>query len=468
MTREEKQFNTMTKTPVRKLVLTLGLPTTISMLVTSIYNIADTFFVSKLGTSASGAVGVVFPMMAIIQAVGFTFGMGSSSLISSKLGEKKDDDAQAAGSTAFYVAIGIGVLLSIFSMIFLNPLLTDVLGSTDTILPYAKDYARYIIYGFPVMIGSFVLNNILRSEGKAKLSMIGLTIGGVLNIILDPIFIHTFNLGIAGAAIATLISQVVSFVILLSMFIAKKSIITLSIYNISGKFEVYSEILKIGFPSLCRQGLASIATIILNKQAGIYGGDQALSAMSIVSKVFMVIFSVCLGIGQGYQPVCGYNYFAKRYDRVKESMIFTLVCGSILMTVTCLIVFIFSKQIMNFFISKDPDVVKIGIRVIRYQCISLPFLSLNVIANMSFQSIKSKFKATILSCCRQGIFFIPFIFLLPLLFELKGVELTQALSDFCTFLFTIPFFIIFVKDLNKKTIEAKELENQIGEEVFEA
>ena len=453
MTREEKQFNTMTKTPVRKLVLVLGIPTTISMLVTSLYNIADTFFVSQLGTSASGAVGVVFPLMAIIQAVGFTFGMGSSSLISSKLGEKKNDDAQAAGSSAFYVSMTIGIILAIFAMMFLNPLLTKILGATDTILPYAQDYAKYIIYGFPVMIGSFVLNNILRSEGKAKLSMIGLTAGGILNIILDPIFINTFDLGIAGAAIATLISQTVSFLILLSMFVTKKSIITLSIYKVSGKMSVYSEILKIGLPSLCRQGLASVATILLNKQAGLYGGDQALSAMSIVSKVFMIIFSVCLGIGQGYQPVCGYNYFAKRYDRVKEAMVFTLLCGCVLMIFTCVIIFILAEPVMNFFISEDKEVVKIGIRVIRYQCISLPFLSLNVIANMSFQSIKSKFKATILSCCRQGLFFIPFIFVLPMLFELAGVELTQALSDICTFIFTVPFFIGFVKDLKKKISE---------------
>ena len=449
MQKEEKQYNKMINTPVKKLVLTLGIPTTISMLVTSIYNIADTLFVSGLGEGATGAVGVVFPLMAIVQAIGFTFGMGASSMISSKLGEKKDKDAQKLGSSAFYVAILLGVLLAIFSFIFLKPLMV-VLGATENNLQYAMDYATYIIYGYPIMIGSFVLNNILRSEGKALLSMIGLTVGGVLNIILDPIFINGLNMGISGAAIATLISQAISFGILLSMFIFKKSIITLSPKYITKESWVYKDVLKVGFPSLCRQGLASIATVFLNRQAGAYGGDPALDAMSVVSKIFMIVFSTSLGIGQGYQPVCGYNYFAKRYDRVKEAMMFTLVCGSALMFITCAGLFIFAEPVMSIFGKQSPETVEIGTRVIRYQSIAMPFLSLNVIANMSFQSTKKKISATILSCCRQGIFFIPLIWLLPTVVELTGVELTQALSDFLTFLFTIPFFVRFVKELNNK------------------
>ena len=460
MNKEELQYNKMIKTPVKKLVLVLGIPTTISMLVTSIYNIADTYFVSNIGEGAAGAVGIVFPLMAIVQAIGFTFGMGASSMISSKLGEKKDQDAQKLGSSAFYVAMALGILLAIFSMIFIEPLM-KVLGATETNIGYAMDYAKYIIYGYPIMIGSFVLNNILRSEGKALLSMIGLTTGGVLNILLDPLFIKTYDMGISGAAIATLISQALSFIILLTMFVTKKSIITLSPKYITKEAWVYKDVLKIGFPSLCRQGLASIATIFLNNQAGLYGGDAALDAMSIVSKIFMIVFSVSLGIGQGYQPVCGYNYFAKKYDRVKEAMMFTLICGFALMLVTCVILFIFSENVMGLFVEGSPQVVAIGSRVIKYQSIAMPFLSLNVIANMSFQSTKKKFAATILSCCRQGIFFIPFIFILPLIFELGGVETTQALSDFCTFLFTIPFFVKFVKELNGKIKIQKEEEQKM-------
>lgn len=461
MQKEELQYNKMINTPVKKLVLKLGIPTTISMLVTSIYNIADTYFVSNLDEGAAGAVGVVFPLMAIVQAIGFTFGMGASSMISSKLGEKKDKDAQKLGSSAFYVAISLGILLAIFSMIFIKPLMR-VLGATDTNIGFAMNYAKYIIFGYPIMIGSFVLNNILRSEGKALLSMIGLTAGGILNIILDPIFIHGFDMGIAGAAVATLISQATSFIILLSMFIFKKSIITLSPKYITKEMWVYKDVLKVGFPSLCRQGLASIATIFLNNQAGAFGGDAALDAMSIVSKIFMIVFSASLGIGQGYQPVCGYNYFAKRYDRVKEAMMFTLIWGAVLMFLTCTVLFIFAEPIMKAFVSNGGEAIAIGTRVIRYQSLAMPFMSLNVIANMSFQSTKKKISATILSCCRQGIFFIPFIFVLPAIFQLGGVEMTQALSDFCTFLFTIPFFIVFVKELNSKikeyNSETKELE----------
>lgn len=457
MEKEEKQYNKMINTPVKKLVLTLGIPTTISMLVTSIYNIADTYFVSNLSEGAAGAVGIVFPLMALVQAIGYTFGMGSGSMISSKLGEKKEKDAQKLGSSAFYVAILLGIILSIFSMIFIKPLM-NVLGATETNINYAIDYARYIIYGYPIMIGSFVLNNILRSEGKSLLSMIGLTTGGILNIILDPIFIHKFNMGISGAAIATLISQIISFLILLSMFIFKKSIITLSLKYITKETWVYKDIIKVGFPSLCRQGLASIATIFLNNQAGSYGGDAALDAMSIVSKIYMIVFSASLGIGQGYQPVCGYNYFAKRYDRVKDALIFTLMCGCGLMIITCIILFIFANPIMQAFVENGGEAIEIGTRTIRYQSVAMPFLSLNVISNMSFQSTKKKIPATILSCCRQGIFFIPFIFILPLIFDLGGVELTQALSDFCTFLFTIPFFIKFVKELN---VKASEMNNNL-------
>jgi Na+-driven multidrug efflux pump len=291
--------------------------------------------------------------------------------------------------------------------------------------------------------------------------MIGLTAGGILNIILDPLFINTFEMGISGAAVATLISQAVSFIILLSMFVFKKSIITLSPKYITKEAWVYADVLKIGFPSLCRQGLASIATIFLNNQAGAFGGDPALDAMSIVSKIFMVVFSVSLGIGQGYQPVCGYNYFAKKYDRVKEAMIFTLICGFSLMLLTCIILFIFAENVMSLFVSGHADVVAIGSRVIRYQSLAMPFLSLNVIANMSFQSTKKKIAATVLSCCRQGIFFIPFIFALPAIFKLGGVEMTQALSDFGTFLFTIPFFIKFVKELNSKIKKQREEEKTL-------
>ena len=455
MTNEELQFNKMVKTPVKKLVLGLAVPTTISMLVTAIYNMADTYFVGQLGKSASGAVGVVFSFMAIIQAIGFTLGMGGGSYISSLLGLKKEKEAQEVGSSAFYSAIVLGLLIMIFGIIFIKQMLT-MLGATETILPYAVDYATYIVFGAPIMTSSFVLNNLLRAEGKAKLAMIGLTTGGILNIILDPIFINGLNMGISGAAVATLISQSISFVLLLSMFLLKKTIITLSIFNISRKFSIYSEIVKIGFPSLCRQGFASIASILLNRQAGIYGGDECLSAMSIISKMFMMIFSTCLGIGQGFQPVCGYNYFAKRYDRVKSAMLFTFAVQTVLMTSFSIVFFIFSKELMGLFID-DSGVIEIGKVALRYQCIALPLLPINTICNMTFQASRRKFKASLLSCLRQGIFFIPLIIILPLGFGLVGVEITQALADLLTSIFSVFFFFAFLKEVNLKIKEQEVL-----------
>ena len=455
MTKEEKQYKKMTEGSTSKLVFTLGLPAMISMLVTAIYNIADTLFVSKIDADglASAAVTIVFPLMAIIQAIGFTFGMGSGRLISSKLGERKEEDAQRIGSSAFYIAIILGLAITILSLIFINPLLR-LLGASSNVLPYAKDYAIYVIIGFPIMAGSFVMNNILRSEGKAKFSMIGLTVGGILNIFLDPLFINTFNMGIKGAAIATVISQGISFLILLSMFVFKKSIIKLAIDKVSKAFDMYLSIVKVGFPSLCRQGLASIATILLNNMASKYGSDQAQAAMGIVSKVVMIIFSMGLGIGQGYQPVCGYNYFAKKYERVREAMKFTFIFALGVMTFVSVICFIFSDSIIRWF-NENETIVDIGSKALKYQCISMPFLSVNVIINMTLQSTRKNFMATILSCCRQGLFFIPIILLLPLIIEIDGVVLTQPISDVCTCLFSIPFYFIFFKILKKKEEELK-------------
>ena len=260
----------MTESPVRPLILKLAVPTIISMLVTAVYNTADTYFVSQLGKSASGAVGVVFSLMAIIQAIGFTLGMGSGSVISRALGTHDKEKADTFASTAFFSALILGTLITVFGHIFISPLM-KVLGATETILPYAREYAVYILYGAPIMAGSFVMNNILRAEGKARFSMIGLSAGGLLNLLLDPLFIFGFDMGISGAAIATLISQCISFALLLGCFLLKKSVIGLSVRNISKSFSVYSEIIRTGAPSFCRQGFSSIATILLNNQAGVYG-----------------------------------------------------------------------------------------------------------------------------------------------------------------------------------------------------
>ena len=442
---QNQQFQKMTQTPVGKLIATLSIPTIISMLVTAIYNMADTFFVSKLGTSASGAVGIVFSVMAIIQAIGFTFGMGSGSWISRLLGAKEESQATEVAATGFYSAIFICVVMSLVGEWKLDELMR-ILGASETILPYAREYARYILLAAPIMASSFVLNNILRSEGHAKFAMIGITTGGILNVLLDPLFIFTFRMGIAGAAVATALSQLTSFCILLSYFVMHKTTTRLGIHRLSKRPMVYYQIIKNGMPSFSRQGLASIASILLNQQAAIYG-DAAVAAMAIVTKVFMMIFSVMIGFGQGYQPVVGFNYGAGITERVKKAMKFTLIVGMIGMTSAAVVLFMAAPLLMKLFISDDPAVLDIGTMALRAQAISMPLIPIGTVANMTFQSVGKAWRATIMSSMRQGIFFIPLIFILPAAFGLNGVVATQAAADILTALTCAPLLYHFYKNL---------------------
>lgn len=445
MERSNSQYIKMTQMPVGRLITSLAVPTIISMLVSSIYSMADTYFVSKLGTSASGAVGIVFSLMAIIQSVGFTLGMGSGSLISRLLGAHKADEASTVAASGFYTSIVFGILLAVFGTLLIDPLM-HVLGATETIGPYARAYARYILFAAPVMAASFVLNNILRAEGKAKFAMIAITTGGILNCGLDPLFIFTFNLGIAGAATATAISQCLSFTILLAAFLRGKTITTLGPDKISKSARTYLLILKTGFPSLCRQGLASISTIALNVSAALYG-DAAVAAMTIVSRIFMFIFAISIGIGQGYQPVLGYNYGAKQFGRVKTAFFFTLKVICAVMTAFASIGFIAAPRLMKLFIANDPDVIRIGATALRAQCLAMPLIPMGIMSNMTFQSIGKSWTATFLSAARQGIFFLPLILTLPKVIGLFGIQITQPLADLCTFLCCIPFILIFFKQL---------------------
>ena len=446
---QSQQFHNMTETPVGKLITTLSIPTIISMLVTSIYNMADTFFVSKLGTSASGAVGIVFSVMAIIQAIGFTFGMGSGSWISRLLGAKEEEAAKEVAATGFYSAIFLCTLMSVVGEWKMDDLMR-ILGASDTILPYARAYARYILLAAPIIASSFVLNNILRSEGHAKFAMIGITTGGILNVILDPIFIFVFQMGISGAAVATALSQMVSFLILLSYFVMHKTTTRLGIHRIAKNPKIYFQIVKNGLPSFSRQGLASIASIMLNKQAMIYG-DAAVAAMAIVTKIFQMMFSVLIGFGQGYQPVVGFNYGAGIMERVKKAMKFTLKVGTIGMTTAAVVLFVTAPHLLKLFISDDPAVMEIGAMALRAQAISMPLLPVGVVANMTFQSIGKAWRATMMSAMRQGIFFLPLIFILPAFWGLYGVVSTQAVSDLLTAFACAPFLVWFYKNLAEET-----------------
>ncbi|MDD2262210.1 MAG: MATE family efflux transporter [Clostridia bacterium] len=440
----------MTTTPVPKLIITLAIPMILSMLVSAIYNLADTYFVSQLGTSASGAVGVVFSLMATIQAVGFMLGMGTGAQISRLLGQKKNSQANVVAINGLVSAIIFGILMLVLGLKYHEQILL-ILGSTETILPHAEAYAQYIFYAAPFMAGSFVLNNILRSQGKAKFAMIGIMTGAVLNIGLDPLFIFGFDMGIGGAALATAISQTIGFMVLLVPFFKKMTEVKLSFKFFSFKPIVLLRIMKNGLPSFIRQGFASAATVILNRQASLYG-DSAIAAMSIVLRIVMFIFIIVIGFGQGYQPVVGYNYGAKIYERVKEAFVFSLKVGMLIMAFFAILGFIFAPGIMAVFLPEDAAVIEIGALAFRAQCIAMLFMPFSTLANMTFQSIGKSWTATFLSSLRQGIFFLPLIIFLPRFIGLAGVQFTQAISDVLTFLVCLPFVISFFVKLKKRDL----------------
>lgn len=446
-----EQYRLMTETPVSKLIIRLGIPTTISMLVTNIYNMADTYFVGTLGTSASGAVGVVFGLMAIIQACGFTFGHGAGSIISRRLGAKDNGTANLVASASFFSAIVVGGIITALGLLLSDPFLR-LLGSTDTILPFAKSYAFWILLASPLMTASFVLNNILRYEGKAALSMIGLTSGGLLNIFGDWLFIRKMGMGIEGAGMATAFSQIISFTILLSMFLRKKTQSRISIKYLKGGIPHLKDIVATGFPSLMRQGLSSVATMLLNNLSGGYG-DAAVAAMTIVNRICFFIFAVGLGIGQGYQPVCSFNYGAKKYERVKRGFMFTWITGEILLSALAVGGMLLSGSLVGIF-RDDPAVIEIGTFALKAQLISLFFMPLSICANMTYQSVGKNKGATFLSALRSGLVFIPIMYILSKVMGLTGIQISQTVTDVITFFVSVPFMLSFFRGLPKE--DAKE------------
>ena len=438
------QYDKMTKQPVGSLVIKLGIPTTLSMLVTNIYNMVDTMFVGKLGTSASGAVGIVFGFMSILQAFGFLFGQGAGSIISRRLGNKDEDSASVVASTAFFSSMFMGLLIGILGTVF-NTKMVYLLGSTDTILPYAKTYSLFILAAAPFMTSTFTMNNILRFEGKASLSMVGLMTGAILNMVGDPILMFGLDMGIAGAGLSTAISQFVSFCVLLSMFLSGKTQSKLSVRKITREFNVLFDIVATGFPSLVRQGLQAVSTMILNQQARIYG-DAAVAAMSIVSRISFFIFAVGLGIGQGFQPVCGFNYGAKKFSRVKEAFSFTLVAGEVLLGMFAVAGLLFSNQAIAVF-RDDAEVIAFGTPALRYQCMALFLNPLIVLSNMTLQSTGQRAWATFLSMMRSGLYLIPMIYILTYTMGARGIQLAQPVSDVLSFATALPVIVNFIRKL---------------------
>ncbi|MDY4137766.1 MAG: MATE family efflux transporter [Eubacteriales bacterium] len=424
---QEQRTRMMLNEPVSRLIGRLALPSIISMLITSIYNMADTFFVSQLGTSASGAVGVIFSAMSMIQAISFTIGMGSGTNVSRALGAGKDEEARTFCSVGVITAFLTGVVLAALGLSSLD-WLVRFLGATETIAPYAKAYATYIFYATPFMMSSFVMNNLLRFQGLAMYGMVGITTGGILNMILDPILIFGLNLGTAGAAIATGISQTVSFTILLIMCNTRPGAISISLRRFRPTLRMYGRILYNGLPSLGRQGIASVATVMLNTAAGVYG-DAAIAALSIVSRFVMFINSAVIGFGQGFQPVCGFNFGAGRYSRVREAFRFSVKVATLILVVLVAVFLPLSRNIVTVFRPDDPDVIRIGTLTMQLQLATMPLWGFIIMSNMFTQSIGYGVRATIIAAARQGICLIPMLVILPRTLGLLGIQAAQPVAD---------------------------------------
>lgn len=428
MTASEKRAHMMLEDPVNRVIPRLAFPSIVSMLITMLYNMADTYFVSQINTSASGAVGIIFSAMAMVQAIAFMFGMGTGNNVALLLGAGKDEEAERYASVGFFTAFALGIVFLLLG----NGNLASVaifLGATDTILPYAMDYAQYIFYGMPFMMSSFVLNNMLRFTGLSSYAMIGITTGGILNIILDPIFIFALELGTAGAAIATAISQFISFAILIIMCNYKKNAISIDVRKFKPTFTMYKKIMTVGLPSLARQGTASVAVTILNNMARPYG-DYAIAAFSIVSRLMMFLNSAIIGFGQGFQPVCSFSFGAGKYNRVKEAFWFSLKVCSVALIVISALAAIFSEPLITQFRRDDPDVIITGTMILRLQLTAMPFMGISVMTNMLTQSIGYSGRATITSISRQGLFLIPLLLTLPHVFKLWGIMIATPISDF--------------------------------------
>ena len=453
MTQSEAHYKRMTETPVEHLIVTLAIPTVLSMLITNVYNLADTYFVGTLGVSASGAVGVVFTLMTILQALGFMLGHGSGSVISRLLAERDVDMASRYISTSFFAALGLGGALMLFGIPCITPLMR-LLGSTETILPYAREYGLYILLSAPLMMASLVINNVLRYEGKANYGAIGLTLGGVLNMIGDPILIYGFGMGVDGAGLSTAISQTVSFVVLLVMFQRHaQSRISLRCLRRTNP-RIIADILTTGFPNLFRQGLMSVSSGILNHSAGVFG-DACVSAMAITSRVVNFLVSIAIGICQGFQPVAGFNYQVKKYARLRRAFRFTLILNIIVLAAMGSVSLSFAPFIVSRFQS-SPDVLRIGGPALRYASICLVFSAFNLAPSMLFQTCGLKGRALLLASLRGGVCFIPFILTLPPILGVLGIQIAQPLGDILMAAISLPFIVYFFHHIPKEDVHVPE------------
>ena len=438
-----QRYLMMTQSPVRQLVMKMALPTIIAMMTTALYNIIDAYFVGHISTEATAGVGVSFAYMTFINAFGFFFGHGSGNYISTALGAKQYGDAEKMAAMGFLSSMGLGTIAAVVGLFFLSPL-SQMMGATPEILPYANDYLIFILIGTPFMMSSLTLNNQLRLQGNAKYAMIGISTGAVLNIVLDFLFIYVLEMGVAGASLATCISWIVSWVMLF-VGTTMSGNVHIKLKNFNPSWQSYKDIFKGGNPSLARHFFVCVSTIMLNRYAAYYAAPgaeaSAIAAFAIVARIMMFAFSIILGVGQGFQPVCGFNYGAGLHERVRQSFVFTVELSTIILIIMSITFAIFAPDLIRFFRSEDPELITIGSEVLRWQCLSFPLIGLSTATNMMYQTTRKTLIATLLSMGRQGIFFIPTIVILPHIIGFQGVEMTQAIADALTFLLALPFAI---------------------------
>ncbi len=444
-THHRDNYEFLTQAPVSRVILTMAVPTIVSMLVTCLYTIVDTYFVGQLNTQSTAAVGIVFSLMCLIQAIGSFFGHGSGSYMSRELGARRIDNAASMAATGFVYAIITGVAIAAVGLISLQTL-SLWLGSTATVLPYTEQYMAIILIGTPFQIASFTLNSQLRMQGNTRHAMWGIVSGAVLNVLLDPLLIFGCSLGLRGAALATVIGQAVSFLILYIMCNRRgATCVGIHLTKFSLRWHYVREIIYGGSPSLSRQGLASISVVLLNLAAASYG-DAAVAAMSIVSRVTMFVMSVIVGFGQGFQPFCGYCYGAGLYARLRQGYWFTVKTGFVFLAIFAAVVYCFAEQTVALF-RDDAIVIAVGSTALRWHLVAYPLNAYIMTSNMMLQTTRRPLRANLLASARRGLVFIPFILLLPHLFGLMGVAMCQAVCDVVTFLLAIPIMRLTFKEL---------------------
>lgn len=452
ISKRQEKYELMTATPVPRLIVRFAVPTIISMMVTALYNMADAYFVGNISTQAVAGVGVAFAFQALIQAVGFFFGSGAGTYISRALGSKDSDGAERMASTGFFTPLILGTFIAAIGLVFL-PGLARVLGATSDIVPSACDYLRWLLVAMPFMVSQMSLNNQLRMQGGAWFAMIGITSGCILNVILDPVFIFTFGLGVSGASLATLVCQVFSWCILF-WGTTRKGNVHIRFRNFTPTWNMMKEITYGGLPSLMRQALGSLSTICVNWAAAKYAAPgaeaSAIAAFAVVSRVMICAMSLILGLGQGFQPVVGFNWGAGKYDRVRKAYLFTMKTTFLLILAMSVLGYLFAPQIVAFFRSEDPELIEMGARILRWQCLAFVFVSVTTPTNMLLQNIRRTVPATILAMSRQGIFFYPAILIVPRIWGMEGLMATLAVADTCTFMLALPFCIAILKELRER------------------